>query len=446
MSNIFHWKKLTIVRKMLAGFIAMAFISFAALAISFTGLYSLHKTAKIIARHDLMLIISADALRDLLQDQDSFTVKFETLKSPEFINQFQQSKTSFLDTLKQIQPDMLAPETAVIPLRYEKYCKLADRLFAGDNGAVEDLRKVSTLLSADLNQFEAQQRILVNKRLNEADQREYQTIGITLALSLTGYILTGIVALLITFNISKAMDKLKKATNRIAEGDFDYDPRISEGDEIGDLAVGFTHMAARLKDLEQHSLDASPLTRLPGNIAIERALNRKLQTGETFAFCYADLDNFKAYNDCYGYLKASEVIKFTGQIIHDSVSQQGSDDDFVGHIGGDDFVMVVDQENAESCCQTIIDRFSSMIEQNYSPEDLAAGCIQSVDRYGAQRNFPIMTISIAVLICGHGEYESAMDIARTAADIKEHVKGLPGSNYLVNRRRNEVSRSSEKKA
>jgi diguanylate cyclase (GGDEF)-like protein len=241
------------------------------------------------------------------------------------------------------------------------------------------------------------------------------------------------------------MDKLKKATNRIAEGDFDYDPRISEGDEIGDLAMGFTHMAARLKDLEQHSLDASPLTRLPGNIAIERALNRKLLTGETFAFCYADLDNFKAYNDCYGYLKASEVIKFTGQIIHDSVSQQGSDDDFVGHIGGDDFVMVVDQENAESCCQTIIDRFSSMIEQNYSPEDLAAGCIQSVDRYGAQRNFQIMTISIAVLICGHGEYESAMDIARTAAEIKEHVKGLPGSNYLVNRRRNEVSRSSEKK-
>jgi diguanylate cyclase (GGDEF)-like protein len=431
---------------MLAGFIAMAFISFAVMAISFTGLYSLHKTAKMIARHDLMLIISADALRDLLQDQDSFTVKFATLRSPEFINQFQQYKISFLDTLKQIQPDMLAPETAVIPLRYEKYCKLADRLFAGDNGAVEDLRRVSTLLSADLTQFEAQQRILVNKRLKEADQREYQTIGITLALSLAGYILTGIVALIITINISKAMDKLKKATSRIAEGDFDYDPRISEGDEIGDLAMGFTHMAARLKDLEQHSLDASPLTRLPGNIAIERALNRKLQTGETFAFCYADLDNFKAYNDCYGYLKASEVIKFTGQIIHDSVRQQGSDDDFVGHIGGDDFVMVVDQENAESCCQTIIDRFSSMIEQNYSPEDLAAGCIQSVDRYGAQRNFPIMTISIAVLICGHGEYESAMDIARTAAEIKEHVKGLPGSNYLVNRRRNEVSRSLEKKA
>jgi diguanylate cyclase (GGDEF)-like protein len=230
------------------------------------------------------------------------------------------------------------------------------------------------------------------------------------------------------------LESLKKTTSRIAEGDFDYDPRISEGDEIGDLALGLTRMAARLKDLEQHSLDASPLTRLPGNIAIERALNRKLQTGETFAFCYADLDNLKAFNDCYGYLQASEVIKLTGQIIHDTVSQRASDDDFVGHIGGDDFVMVVEQDNVESYCQTIIDRFSSMIVQNYSPEDLASGCIQSVDRYGAQRSFPIMTISIAVLICGHGEYESAMEIARTAAEIKEHVKGLPGSNFLVNRR------------
>jgi diguanylate cyclase (GGDEF)-like protein len=243
------------------------------------------------------------------------------------------------------------------------------------------------------------------------------------------------VALLIILNISRSMEKLKKATIRIAEGDFDFDPRISEGDEFGDLAQGLSLMAARLKDLEQHSLDASPLTRLPGNIAIERALNRKLQSGEHFAFCYADLDNLKAYNDCYGYLQASEVIKLTGQILSETVSQHGHGDDFVGHVGGDDFVMIVDQKNAESYCQSIIDQFSSMIVQHYSKEDLAAGSIQSIDRYGAQRNFPIMTISIAVLICGHGEYETATDIAKVAAEIKDHVKDIPGSNYLVNRRR-----------
>jgi diguanylate cyclase (GGDEF)-like protein len=434
MLHISRWEKLTLVRKVIAGFTVMAIFSYAALAISFIGLCSLHKTAKDIARHDLVLILSADELRDLLQAQDSIAGKFATLKSPELIDQFRRNEAEFVSTLEQNRRDMPAPKAAVILSRYGRYRELAGRLFAGDTGAIEKLRRLSTLLTADLEQFETEQRIIVNERLKEADRQENRTVGITLALSLCGFMLAGIVALLITLNISKALGKLKKATNRIAEGDYDYDPRISEGDEIGDLARSFTNMAARLKDLEQHSLDASPLTRLPGNIAIERALNRKLLTGESFAFCYADLDNFKAYNDCYGYLQASEVIKLTGQLICEAVNQRESEDDFVGHVGGDDFVMVVDQENIESLCQTIIDRFSSMIIQNYSPEDLAAGSIQGVDRYGAHRIFPIMTISIAVLICGYGEYESAVDIGRVAAEIKEHVKGIPGSNYLVNRR------------
>ena len=102
-------------------------------------------------------------------------------------------------------------------------------------------------------------------------------------------------AALLIYNISTAVRKLKRATHRIAEGDFDFDPGIPPGDEVGDLAEDFTRMARRLKELEQISLDASPLTRLPGNIAIEQVLERKLSEGIPFAVCYADLDNFKAY-------------------------------------------------------------------------------------------------------------------------------------------------------
>jgi diguanylate cyclase (GGDEF)-like protein len=244
-----------------------------------------------------------------------------------------------------------------------------------------------------------------------------------------------IVATFVTLNISKALKKLKKATHRIAEGDFDYDPQISGGDEISDLAQDFIRMAGRLKELEQQSLDASPLTRLPGNIAIERILNRKLQSRTPFAVCYADLDNFKAYNDHYGYIQASEVIKLTGQIISETVSGLEHADDFVGHVGGDDFVMVVSQERAERICRAVIERFDSMIRENYTPEDLAAGAIEGVDRYGVPRTFPIMTISIAVLLCNQGEYVAAVDIARAAAEIKDFVKGNPGSNYHINRRR-----------
>jgi diguanylate cyclase (GGDEF)-like protein len=275
----------------------------------------------------------------------------------------------------------------------------------------------------------------VNERLDEADERESSTVGVTLVLSFGGFVLAVIVATFVTLNISKALNKLKKATHRIAEGDFDYDPQISGGDEISDLAQDFIRMAGRLKELEQQSLDASPLTRLPGNIAIERILTRKLQSRTPFAVCYADLDNFKAYNDHYGYIQASEVIKLTGQIISETVSSLEHADDFVGHVGGDDFVMVVSQERAEAICQAVIERFDSMIRENYTPEDLATGAIEGVDRYGVPRTFPIMTISIAVLLCNQEEYASAVDIARAAAEIKDFVKGNPGSNYHINRRR-----------
>jgi GGDEF domain-containing protein len=98
------------------------------------------------------------------------------------------------------------------------------------------------------------------------------------------------------------------------------------------------------------------------------------------------------------------VIRLTGQIIDETVSQFGGADYFVGHIGGDDFVMLVEQGHVEALCQAIIGRFSRMIVQHYSPEDLAAECIQGIDRYGTHRTFPIMTISIAVLMCSHGDH------------------------------------------
>ena len=239
------------------------------------------------------------------------------------------------------------------------------------------------------------------------------------------------------YTISSSIKKLKQATFFIAEGNFDHDPQLPPGDEIGDLARDFTSMAAKLKELEQLCLDASPLTRLPGNIAIERVLNKKLHETAPFAVCYADLDNFKAYNDRYGYIKGSEVIKMTGEIIYDAVTAHTSEDSFVGHVGGDDFVMVVPSEEAGMVCESVIERFSDKIRGHYGAEDLAKGFTEGKDRYGVKRIFPIMTISIAVLICQDGEYDSAVKIARAAVEIKEYAKEATGSNYLINRRRSE---------
>jgi GGDEF domain-containing protein len=129
------------------------------------------------------------------------------------------------------------------------------------------------------------------------------------------------------------------------------------------------------------------------------------------------------------------VIRCTGEIIFDAVKQHGDNDAFVGHVGGDDFVMIVAPDRIPQVCTSVIDGFREMIPAHYSPEDLEKGTTDGIDRYGVPRSFPIMTISIAVLLCQKGEFDSAIEIAKAAAEIKDYVKGSPGSNYLVNRRR-----------
>jgi len=190
-------------------------------------------------------------------------------------------------------------------------------------------------------------------------------------------------------------------------------------------------MAVRLKELEQLSLDASPLTRLPGNIAIERSINRRLREKMSFAMCYLDLDNFKSYNDRYGYIKASEVLKKTGEVIHEVVKRLNDPDAFVGHIGGDDFVVIIDAKLAKEACQNIIAAFDAIVPAYYSEEDRENGAINGIDRYGVPRVFPLLSMSIAALTCQPGHYATAAEIATAAASVKDHVKESSGSNYII---------------
>src|SRR4030067_16794 len=128
--------------------------------------------------------------------------------------------------------------------------------------------------------------------------------------------------------------QLKAATKQIAEGRFDYKHNTQNQDELGELSNAFDEMARRLKRLEEMYIDASPLTRLPGGIAIENILQKRLDSGIPLAFCLLDLDNFKAFNDRYGYAMGSEVIKATARIIEEVISNKGTEEEFIGHIGG----------------------------------------------------------------------------------------------------------------
>ena len=182
-------------------------------------------------------------------------------------------------------------------------------------------------------------------------------------------------------------------------------------------------------------LDANPLTRLPGNTSIIKELEKRIASGEKFAVCYTDLDNFKAFNDKYGFLRGDEVIRLAAGIIVNAVYSIEKKDTFVGHIGGDDFVFIIPPEEVENVCTQIINNFDLIIPSLYDPEDKEKGYIISRDRQGKKVKFPIISISIAVVTNVHRDIKHPGEISAIAASLKKLAKNKKGSVFVVDRRK-----------
>jgi len=431
----FRFSGFSLIQKISVGYAAMALFTTAALVFSSLSLYSLNRTARGIANNDLPIISSLIKLRTSLLAQESYAGKYAILKDPTFIDLFNQRERESLANLAVLEQLDRAKESATLKRLYADYRQASAGLFSGQGGRTDRARNASQRLLSAVDASYVKRQDLLQAELKSANYQQESTIRWTIIISCTGFLLAIGVAPFVTYRTFRAIRKLQRATHRIADGDFDYDPQIPPGDEIGDLARDFTRMAARLKVLEQNSLDASPLTRLPGNIAIERVLDQRLKSGASFAFCYADLDNFKPFTDHYGYAKGSELLRITGDLIFATVKAQGDPGSFVGHVGGDDFVMVLSADKAAAVCEAVINCFDAEVAKHFSPEDLARGGIEGCDRYGVHRFFPITTISIAVIICGGDEYATAVDIARASAQVKDSAKETPGSSYLISRQK-----------
>jgi diguanylate cyclase (GGDEF)-like protein len=179
------------------------------------------------------------------------------------------------------------------------------------------------------------------------------------------------------------------------------------------------------------ALHASPMTRLPGNRAIEREVERRLQAQVPFALSYLDLDNLKAFNDTYGYAKADGVVLQTARILTDVLAAHGGEESFLGHVGGDDFVILTVPERAEKVCKEAIAAFDRVIPLYYDREDRERGYIEAKDRYGTRRRFPILSLSIATVMATPGRFRQHAEVARVAAELKQRAKRMPGSVHLV---------------
>ncbi|HEX9078783.1 MAG TPA: diguanylate cyclase, partial [Desulfuromonadaceae bacterium] len=390
-----------------------------------------HRMVDDIARNDLAAATDAMALRDAMLAQEGTSRRFLILGLPELRELHERQADTFRRTLAALRRHTKGTGLDGLEAGYDAYTALSTRMFAGKRTDEAALKRAAERVETEVEKVRMQQQRALERKLNLAGEREAHTATWALGLALCGVTLAFAVAALLVYSFSSSIGKLQKATHRIAAGDFDHDPRIPPGDEIGSLAQDFTSMALRLKELEQISLDASPLTRLPGNIAIERSINRRLKEGASFAMCYLDLDNFKSYNDRYGYIKASELIREAGQVIHDAVKRLNDPDAFVGHIGGDDFVVIISAGLVTAACESIISDIDAMVPAFYSEQDRAAGAIEGIDRYGVPRVFPLVTISIAALVCEAGDYVTAAEIATAAAEVKDRVKESMGSNYII---------------
>ncbi len=185
----------------------------------------------------------------------------------------------------------------------------------------------------------------------------------------------------------------------------------------------------------QRDLEANPLTRLPGNIAILDELSKRLESKKLFAVCYADLDKFKAYNDTYGFEHGDNVIKETARILLRAAKECGSSEDFIGHIGGDDFVFITTLENSDRICQKIIDEFEKTAPSFYNETDRKNGYIIGKDRQGNIQKIPLISISIGVVTNEARKIDHVAQIGEIGAELKHYAKSLERSNYVKDKRK-----------
>lgn len=238
--------------------------------------------------------------------------------------------------------------------------------------------------------------------------------------------------LIVDYNQS-ILEVSKLVTDRVEEDI--YDSVIITRSDNYYSTISIKDLLVEVSELKiKEARDANPLTGLPGNNSIKMEIKEAINEQIKFSVLYIDLDNFKAYNDNYGYQKGDEVLQFTAEVLRKSALEI-SKDVFVGHVGGDDFVIITEKRNDKKIAKNIINHFDRGIKKYFNNEDLKRGYIVCYDRQHNIINTPLTSISIAIVTNEYNEITSHLEVSDRAAELKKIVKEKPGSNYFKNRRK-----------
>ncbi len=435
--------KLTIYRKLLLSYLAMALLTVLASAYAIFSLRQLHETAYRIISEDVAVVDLSKKLIDTLIAQQNSERRYLVLRDQAFAEMFRSRAQEFNGVLEQLRRNSFpgaAPALAKLTPLHGRYAEVFSRevelIGGGNDDAAQAISETSGRAAIDemalhLRGLQKSAEQAIDVRLNEIRERGVAATRLTVALSAVSLVVGLALVLLVTTNISRPLRRLERATGLIAEGNFDYDFRTDRRDEIGSLAHAFGVMSRRLKVLEERSLDANPLTGLPGNRAIEQEIINRREAKRPFALCHVDLDNFKPFADNYGYAWGSEVIKDVAGLLAETMREGGTPEDFLGHVGGDDFVILALPGRAEELCGRIVAGFAARMGRYYSEADRDRGFFVGRDRKGVEQAFPLLSVTIAIVTDDGSRFAGPLEMAEAAARLKEYAKTLPGSNYVT---------------
>ncbi len=439
--------RLNIAHKMILGNMVLVVLTMVVVAFALISLLRLNNLNTSIFKVDIPVQEASEKMLEAIIAQDNYEKRYLILKGNmgdlfwkrgKLFNQW----LALLDSL----PDQDLPLNSIKSL-HRQYSDLfrkevdlvkhghTAKAYALSSG---QLKKKWTQLFTTLKSMSVGAKVSQTNKMERIGQVVGFAFFTTVLLCILSIIFGGLSGIIVTRHISSSIHKLRVATEHIARGDFDYDPQINTKDEVGSLSESFLSMGKRLRELEEMYLDTNALTRLPGGIAIENVLKKRLESKLPIAFCVLDMDNFKAFNDRYGYAHGSEVIKETARIIEKAVKNKGSHDDFVGHVGGDDFVVITTPEYMHKICSEITSEFDRRIPGFYDQGDREKGYILGHNRLGEEIRFPIMTISIAVVTNAQRSLSNPLEVSEIIAELKEYAKTIAGSIYVVDKRRSAV--------
>ena len=438
--------RLDIASKMLLGYMILVLLTMVVIIYALVSLQRLNGLNSRIVTVDVPVQAAAEKMREALIGQDTYEKRYIILNSPDMRTLFLKRGEEFqhwMDVLQKLPDNRHLPLSQITGLHKEYTALFAKEVKMLRSGDREGASRISNGLIKKKSEKIMEILLKMSASANSARDDKMQRISfigksaflMIALLSILSVILGVIGSLVVTYHISSSIKKLSIATGQIAMGNFDYDPQIKSKDEIGALATAFVDMGKRLRKLEEMYLDASPLTRLPGGIAIENVMKKRLETRQPIAFCMLDLDNFKSYNDRYGYAQGSELLKETAQIIEISVKEKGNADDFIGHIGGDDFVVITVPDRMRTIGEEIIARFDRRIPDFYDETDRKNGYIMGKSRQGIEMKFPLITISIAIVTNELRAISSPLEASEIAAELKDYAKTIPKSVFVIDKRR-----------